>query len=204
MENLTVAEMENRYWEDYFTELKADRDAEMAALAAEREAHDARMLIYAYTAVVLCDVGFITNVVLVLRVITDKLLHSSTFTAIAALGICDAMLLLATMTYNICNVFYIDVFTMVAMSAMTLLAWSTSAAHVALLAMVRYLLLVHPLRSTLWVSNTRIMIASMGIWMLCGIPVIVATLLDLLSTGVLFNWNTFALYWFGFGMSLPW
>ena len=117
-------------------------------------------------------IGIIANLIVIIRVARDKKLRDPTFAAIACLAVADAIFLtvnvtrsfddvITTMTCNfpsglISRPFYIT-------QSMT---WFAANAHVALMAILRYITIAYPLKSVLILTVKRVVMSSVCVWCL--------------------------------------
>jgi hypothetical protein len=147
----------------------ANQSSLMTSLPDYVNAWDLHMaeFVTACIVVVLCVIGIIGNCVLVAKVIINQSLHTSTFTAISVLGVSDLLLLITTLYGVTLRHFLLFDMTSVWLQVaghVGTFAWATSAAHVALLAGVRFMLLVHPLYCIAHLTVAKVLCASVCIW----------------------------------------
>lgn len=133
-------------------------------------------------------IGVLANLVVITRVIRDRKLRDPTFIGIAALAVADLLFLTLNLTVSfetviitytcaapriISRPFYI-------MNSMT---WFAANSHVALLAVIRYLSLAHPFRATVFLRPVRVILLSVGVWVL-GI-ILLGSLAVLITLGII-------------------
>ena len=126
-----------------------------------------------FSAIEMCLVlGIIANIIVIIRVIKDRKLRSNTFVGIACLAFADSAFLLLnlTLTYELvirrvtCTLpsqirghvfaFFMGV------------TWFSANGHVALMAILRYIILVYPIKSQAYLTLKRIILMSVSVWVL--------------------------------------
>ncbi|KAH3826686.1 hypothetical protein DPMN_128596 [Dreissena polymorpha] len=128
--------------------------------------------------------GIIANCVVIWRTVVDKKLRSATFAAIASLAFSDAVFLILNMigagraiyarmrciqgTFGEPGVFL----TIVG------IAWFAANMHISMIAVVRYILLLHPLEAKHILTKKRVLIASVVIWI---VSIVLWTTFQILS-----------------------
>ena len=120
-------------------------------------------------------IGVLANTLTIFRVISDKKLRSPTFTALASLAVADGLHLLlklvlcvdAIITQMTCGTKIW--FKFKHLPGILALLWFSASLHVSLLAAMRYVILVHPLKMLTLLSQRRIIFISASIWVLSGI-----------------------------------
>lgn len=115
--------------------------------------------------------GIIANMFVIWRVARDKHLRDYTFVAIAALALAD-LLFLAT---NLSTAFERVVLSVTCAPPVVIstpyyvlksIFWFSANSHIALLAVLRYITLAHPLRANAYLSPTKVIISSVCVWIL--------------------------------------
>lgn len=115
--------------------------------------------------------GVFANILVIFRVAKDKNLHDPTFVAIAALALADMLFLILNLTTS----FETVILTITCTSpkiistpfyALKSILWFSANAHVALLAVLRYVMMAYPLRSNVFLSVKRVILFSVGVWIL--------------------------------------
>ncbi|XP_060560983.1 neuromedin-U receptor 2-like [Ruditapes philippinarum] len=117
-------------------------------------------------------IGVVANICVIILVLKDKKLRTPTFISIGCLACCDAIFisvnLISSMEVVIrslsCS--YPLTYTGKATSTITGICWFAANAHVSVIALVRYVLMLHPLKSQLYLSNRKIMVSSASIWVI--------------------------------------
>ncbi|KAL3854715.1 hypothetical protein ACJMK2_013973 [Sinanodonta woodiana] len=125
--------------------------------------------------------GTAANIAVVVVVLKDRQMHKSTFVVIAALAIPDGIFILANIIVSIFSIItdkqcrgFGSIQNVV--DPIMGVIWFSSSFHITFIAVLRYLLLTHPLKADAWLSPKRIIIISGLIWMAGGV---VMTLLSL-------------------------
>lgn len=120
---------------------------------------------------IICIVGIVANFVAILTICLDKKLHRPTFAAICCLSFSDFVFMLSRYIKYILHTYCKQMMsksTYVAvvrtMDALGLARGKSSIAHIVLLSILRYVVVVHPLQSNIWVTNKRIITASGITW----------------------------------------
>ena len=119
-------------------------------------------------------VGVVANIIVVARVIFDKRLHKPTFVAVACLAISDAVFVTAELI-----VAFDIVITSLAICPLVRpqtiggvfslfdgIFWFAANGHLTLLAIVRFLLIVYPIKSLIHLTIKRVILSSVCIWVL--------------------------------------
>lgn len=118
--------------------------------------------------------GIIANFVVLCLVSCDISLHKPTFVCIACLSVTDVVFLIARyIRYTVTLYFFyqmpfralaILLFVCNIISITSLIA---SIIHVIMLSYMRYLVVVHPIKSHLWITNRRVVVSSTVISVIC-------------------------------------
>jgi hypothetical protein len=116
--------------------------------------------------------GIIANVLVVALVLKDKRLRSPTYVAIACLALSDAIFV----TTNIIGAVEIVVRSLTCTFPLTYggpvvatvkgICWFSANAHVSVLAFVRYVLVLYPLKSHVYLTTKKIIMSSAFVWTL--------------------------------------
>ena len=117
-------------------------------------------------------VGIIANAIVVVCVTRDKKLRNVTFVAIAACAAADTFFLIVDLVVSyrtvistmICD--YTKSSSQRIYRSITVVAWFTANGHVTLLAVVRYVILVYPLKARVYLSTRRVLVLSGLVWAL--------------------------------------
>lgn len=137
-----------------------------------------------YSSIEICFIiGVVANALVIASVYRDRRLRESTFIGIACLAFADALFLLVNIADSIdkvnstvsCEVpqlrgnrpFYI----------VLSVTWFAANGHVSLMAILRYLILVYPLRANMILNKKRVFLMSLGVWVVGGILIGTLTLL---------------------------
>ncbi|XP_033735113.1 delta-type opioid receptor-like [Pecten maximus] len=128
----------------------------------------------AISVIALC--GIITNFIVILVITRDSRLRRPTFTAIVALSLCDFTFLLFRYIRYIVTGYFRDIIPHNVMKTIKfvcdlvgLTAGGSSIVHVILLSVLRYYIVVHPLKSHIAITNKRIILVSLGVWVLSAL-----------------------------------
>ncbi|XP_060070620.1 thyrotropin-releasing hormone receptor-like [Ylistrum balloti] len=120
--------------------------------------------------------GIVTNFIVILVITKDSRLRRPTFTAIVALSISDFTFLLFRYIRYVITGYFRDVISLHVMKNIKfvcdlvgLTAGGSSIIHVILLSILRYYIVVHPLKSHIAITNRRIMLVSLGVWVFSGL-----------------------------------
>ena len=115
-------------------------------------------------------IGVIANICVITLVWRDRKLRKPTYISIACLAFCDALFLVV----NLISSFEVVIrsltcshpvtFTGQAVSTVTGICWFAANAHVSVIALMRYILILHPLKSQLYLSNRKIIMSSACVW----------------------------------------
>ena len=117
-------------------------------------------------------VGIIANAIVIFRVARDRKLRNATFVCIAACAFADMCFLIVDLAVSYeaviltitCN--YPSRLRKISHRAMRIVAWFTANGHVALLAVVRFVILVYPLKANVYLSPLRVLLLSGLLWVL--------------------------------------
>lgn len=122
----------------------------------------------------LCICGIIANFLVFMLILLDKKIHTPTFVAIGSLSIADFIyIFFRYISYNLSifgrsvmseDVYYI--FVRIILNTIILAAIHSSIFHIISLAIMRYIVVVHPFKSRIWINNRRICVSSALIWCL--------------------------------------
>lgn len=114
-------------------------------------------------------IGIIANFLVVFRVIVDKKLRKPTFVAVAQLALAEGLFLLFQTVLNVEYILFSilchvrgEAWTYV--NGILAMFWFNAAFHVTLLAAMRYIILAYPFKQLNLLTNKRIIIASLFIW----------------------------------------
>lgn len=116
-------------------------------------------------------IGIIANIFVIARVIRDRKLHDSTFVAIAALAIADLLFL----TLNLTTSFERVILSVTCSSPVIIsspyyilksICWFSANSHIALLAVLRYITLAHPLRANAYLTVKKVILSSVFVWII--------------------------------------
>lgn len=115
--------------------------------------------------------GIAANGIVLTIVAQNSRLHRPTFTAIAALALADFLFLAFRYTRHILQGYFRNIITSEAMKVIKfvcdlggLTAGGSSIIHVILLSLLRYYIVVHPLKSHIVVTNRKILLVSLAVW----------------------------------------
>ena len=161
---------------------------------AENYSVDVIARILGFTELAIIVVGFIANILVLTLTILDKTLHKPTFTAIGALSVAD-LFCLCTLLINEFGPFgYTFTYDIV------MFVFSISSLHVLLIALVRYIILVHPFVARNHLSCKKMIFSSF----LCYVISICITLTVFVVAGN--YWNVFIIsiftYYYCLGLML--
>jgi hypothetical protein len=139
--------------------------------------------------VIVSTLGIISNIILIAQITRDKKLHIPTFVVIACLSVADLLFSVSICIWSIAissdgisiwtSYFQIDNETIFP-GLLDFLFWvlyCSSIAHVALLSGIRYVTLVHPMKARVWITNRRVVLTSVLIWItsvVCSGSILVA------------------------------
>ncbi|XP_069118688.1 thyrotropin-releasing hormone receptor-like [Argopecten irradians] len=120
--------------------------------------------------------GIITNFIVVLVITKDSRLRRPTFTAIVALSLCDFTFLLFRYIRYIITGYFRGIISPDVMRTVKfvcdlggLAAGGSSIIHVILLSVLRYYIVVHPLKSHIAITNRRIILVSLAVWVVSAL-----------------------------------
>ena len=126
-----------------------------------------------FSAIEMCLVlGIIANIIVIFRVIRDRKLRSNTFIGIACLAFADSIFLLLnlTMTYELVIRRVTCTFPSKIRGAVFAYfhgaTWFSANGHVALMAILRYIMLMYPIKSQAFLTTRRILLMSLSVWIL--------------------------------------
>ncbi|XP_052812338.1 somatostatin receptor type 2-like [Mya arenaria] len=127
--------------------------------------------------------GVCANVIVVATIYRDKRLRDSTFIGIACLAIADALFL----SVNIANSFDTVMATIECRQPslrghkpyyiIQSITWFAANSHVAMMAILRYIIIAYPLKSNLVLTKQRVMMLSGGCWVLGAVLIGTITIL---------------------------
>ncbi|KAH3750791.1 hypothetical protein DPMN_185324 [Dreissena polymorpha] len=123
------------------------------------------------------------NVLLVFLILKDKQLRDTTFVGIACLAVSDSLFLLlrilvpmeTSVSFITCAKRHRIITT--PYYTMRSSAWFAANAHVAFLAVIRFIILVYPLKSNVYLSPRRITVVSCSLWAVGIILIVTVALL---------------------------
>ncbi|XP_062607082.1 trace amine-associated receptor 5-like [Saccostrea cucullata] len=117
--------------------------------------------------------GFVGNIVTIFKIVCDKRLHTPTFLAIGCLALPDTLNIIGIFVRKFSDLFiYVviqhdyneSMFEFLTFYFLDQTFISCSTAHIVFLAMIRYLLIVHPLESKVRLTVPIVMSCSVMIW----------------------------------------
>ena len=112
---------------------------------------------------------------MIFRVVKDKKLRSPTFIALASLAVADGLYLLFKFVLNVDTIITHMTcgtrmkFTFKHLPGFLAIFWFSASFHVSLLAAMRYVVLVHPIKALTLLTEKRIILISVSIWVVSGI-----------------------------------
>ena len=115
-------------------------------------------------------VGVLANALMIFRVIRDKKLRSPTFIALASLAVADGLYLLIKLALTVDDIITQMTcgtkmkFTFKHLPGFMAMFWFSASFHVSLLAAMRYVVLVYPLKTLTLLTQKRIIFVSVSIW----------------------------------------
>lgn len=120
---------------------------------------------------ILFIIGVMANIIVIMRIIRDRKLRDPTFVAIAALAVADLLFLSLNLTLSFESVILtITCGTPVVISTpyylLKSIFWFGANAHVAFLAVLRYLSIAYPIRASVHLTNAKVIISSIVIWVI--------------------------------------
>lgn len=116
-------------------------------------------------------IGVVANALVVIRVIRDRKLRDPTFIGIAALALPDLLFL----SHNLIISFETVIVTFTCRPTtivsrpwyiMNSVTWFSANSHVALLAIIRYITIAYPIKSTMYLTTKRVLLMSVGVWVI--------------------------------------
>lgn len=138
-----------------------------------------------YNAVEIClFIGVIANALVIIRIVRDKKLRDPTFIGIAALAVPDMLYLILNLTLS----FEIVIISFTCQPPRVIsrpwyilnsMIWFSANSHVAFLAVLRYLTIAYPIKSSIYLRPKRVILLSVGVWIL-GI-ILMGTLAGLIT-----------------------
>ncbi|KAL4217112.1 Olfactory receptor [Mactra antiquata] len=141
-----------------------------------------------YNGIKICYiVGVFANALVIARVCRDRKLRDPTFVGIAALAVADLLFLVLNLTVAFERVIIsMQCIKPVLISRpwyiLNSMIWFAANSHVALLAILRYLTIVYPIRCTVYLTPGKVVLLSMFVWVL-GI-LLLGTLSVLITVGI--------------------
>lgn len=117
-------------------------------------------------------IGVIANIIVIFRVIRDRKLRSNTFVGIACLALADCLFLALNLAFTIEIVIRTITCTFprelkgAVFAYFKGVAWFGANGHVALMAVIRYIILVYPIRSQALLTIKKVLLMSLGVWIL--------------------------------------
>ena len=117
-------------------------------------------------------VGIILNMLVIMRVIKDRKLRNNTFVGIACLALADSMFLAINLTFTYELVIRTLTCTLprqlkgTAFAYFKGVAWFGANGHVTLMAIIRYIILVYPIKSQAFLTTKKVLLSSAGVWLL--------------------------------------
>lgn len=114
--------------------------------------------------------GLTANVVVIGVIIKERRLHKPTFVLICSLAVADFTFLFSRLPLYALGFFADDIDDeagrriRLALSVIGLLAGSASVIHIVVIAGLRYFIVVHPLKSYVCLTNTRVLLLSICAW----------------------------------------
>ena len=117
-------------------------------------------------------IGILVNILVIIRVIKDRKLRSNTFVGIACLALADSLFLALNLTFTYEIVIRTLMCTLprqlkgTAFAYLKGVAWFGANGHVALMAIIRYIILVYPIKSQAFLTTKRVLLSSAGVWTL--------------------------------------
>ena len=132
-------------------------------------------------------IGIITNAIVLCRVAGDRKLRNPTFVSIAACAFADMCFLIIRLSSSFetvvmtitCN--YPSKLVNNAYKIMSSVSWFSANGHVALLAIVRYILLVFPLKANIYLHPRRVLLLSALVWILGFLFIITVTAIGFIN-----------------------
>ena len=131
--------------------------------------------------------GIIANAMVVSCVARDRKLRNATFVSIAACAAADMCFLIIELVLVFEEVIltitcdYPGRIRQHTYKSMKVVAWFTSNGHVALLAVVRYVILVYPIKAKIYLSTRRVLLLSVLVWAIAFLSSLVIGLLSFIS-----------------------
>ncbi|XP_060595413.1 somatostatin receptor type 2-like [Ruditapes philippinarum] len=116
-------------------------------------------------------IGIIANALVIVRVIKDKRLRDPTFIGIAALAVPDLLFLVLNLIISFETVILSFTCQKPVIKSrpwyiMNSMIWFSANSHVALLAVLRYLSIIYPIKSSIYLTPTKVVIMSACVWSL--------------------------------------
>lgn len=129
----------------------------------------------ALTLSVISIVGMVTNLIVIVAIARDRKLHHPTFVVICSLAVADLVFLCARYPRYIIKGFFIQdiphehyINIKWILDIVGLLAGGASIIHIVFMSAVRYFIVVHPFTSHVMLTNKRVVLMSVGMWMLAS------------------------------------
>ena len=129
-----------------------------------------------FSAIEMCLViGIIANIIVIFRVVKDRKLRSNTFVGIACLALADAAFLVLNLASTYEYVIRRVTCTFPMQSRGPTFAyfkgvvWFSANGHVALMAVIRYIIIVYPIKSQAYLTFKKVILMSVGVWILAFI-----------------------------------
>lgn len=126
-----------------------------------------------FNAIEMCLViGVIANIIVITRVIKDRKLRSNTFVGIACLALADSVFLILNLAFTYEFVIRTVTCTFPPQMRGPVFAffkgvvWFSANGHVALMAVLRYIIIVYPIKSQAFLTLKKVMLMSVGVWIL--------------------------------------
>lgn len=116
--------------------------------------------------------GIIANITVLIIIIKDRKLHTPTYVAIACLALSDATFLasnvigaIEVVVRSLMCAFPLS-YTGPLLASIKGLCWFSANTHICVIACVRYILLLYPLKGHIYLTNRRVLVSSACIWIL--------------------------------------
>ncbi|KAL4217113.1 Somatostatin receptor type 5 [Mactra antiquata] len=134
-------------------------------------------------------IGVLANIIVITRVARDRKLRDPTFVAIATLAFADLLFILLNLGLSFETVILTvtcskPVILSIPYYVLKSIFWFTANAHVAFLAVLRYLTIAYPIRTNAHLTNCKVIVSSVLVWIVG--TVFTMTLTGLSSAGIIF------------------
>ncbi|XP_053385565.1 melanocyte-stimulating hormone receptor-like [Mercenaria mercenaria] len=117
-------------------------------------------------------IGIIANIWVIILVLKDKNLRKPTYVSVACLALCDAIFFTTNLISAVetvvrsLNCSFPLSYKGQVVATINGICWFAANAHVSVIALVRYMLLLYPLKSQLYLTNRRVTLLSACVWVL--------------------------------------